>query len=226
MNKGARISIVLVSAAVAVGLILFGIFGYLRTYPPTVVSTPSPTQPHTVDVTLQVDGAVGTGPHPAWVGWYAKDAQGKWVRTTLYQVPEKTYVHVTVLEYDSGGPLRNPYWGKITGTVGNDVVLNGKTVSVLNASAGNGVGHTMVAPALNLSVPMWGLTGTEKTFCQSGPCTINNAHNTETFTFYTGNHPHNYRWQCFVPCGAGFLNGNGGAMASTGYMAGFWKVVA
>ncbi|MEX6428725.1 MULTISPECIES: hypothetical protein [Ferrimicrobium] len=226
MNKGARISIVLVSAAVAVGLILFGIFGYLRTYPPTVVYTPSPTQPHTVDVTLQVDGTVGAGPHPSWVGWYAKDAQGKWVRTTLYQVPVKTYVHVTVYEYDSGGPLRNPYWGKITGTVGNDAVLNGRPVRVLDAAAGNGVAHTMTAPALNLSVPMWGLSGTEKTFCQSGPCTLANAHNTETFTFYSGNVAHNYRWQCFIPCGAGFLNGNGGPMTSTGYMAGFWKVVA
>jgi hypothetical protein len=227
MNKGARISIVLVSAAVAVGLILFGIFGYLRTYPPTVVFTPSPTQPHTVDVTLQVAPDVGPGhAHPSWPGWFAKNAQGKWVQTTLYQVPERTYVHVTVYEYDSGGPLRNPIWGKITGTVGNDAVLNGKTVSLLDAAKGFGVGHTIVAPALGLSVPVWGLSGNEKTFCQTGPCTLANAHNVETFTFYTGNHPHNYRWQCFIPCGAGYLNGNGGPMATTGYMAGFWKVVA
>jgi hypothetical protein len=226
LSKGARIAAVLVGAAIAVGLILFGIFGYLRTYPPTVAAQPSPTQPHTVDLTLQVEGAVGTGPHPNWVGWYVKNAQGKWVRTTIYQVPVKTWVHVTVYEYDSGGPLRNPYWGKIAGTVGGVAYLNGKPVSVLDAAKGNGVAHTIVAPALGLQVPMWGVSSTAKTFCQQGPCTLANAHNVETFTFYSGNRPHWYRWQCFIPCGVGYLNGNGGPMQETGYMAGFIKVVA
>jgi hypothetical protein len=226
MSKGMRVGIVLFSGAVAVALILFGIFGYLRTYPPTVVAQRSPTQPNTVDLHLQVDSAVGTGPHPLWVGWYAMNAQGKWVRTTLFQVPERTYVHVTVDEYDSGGPLRNNIWGKITGTVGGVVNLNGKNVSLEDSTAGNGVGHTIVAPALGLTVPVWGLASNAKNFCNLGPCNTSEAHNVETFTFYSGNKPHNYRWQCFIPCGAGFLDGNGGPMAETGYMAGFWKVVA
>jgi len=29
-----------------------------------------------------------------------------------------------------------------------------------------------------------------------------------------------YRWQCFVPCAAGTLFGNGGPMQTLGYMAG------
>jgi hypothetical protein len=226
LSKGARAGIVLVSAAVAIGLILFGIFGYLRTYPPTVAATPSPTQPNTVDLTLQVEGAVGTGPHPQWVGWYAKDAAGKWVRTTIWQVPEKTYVHVTVYEYDSGGPLRNPYWGKVLGTQGGVIYLNGKPVSVLDAASGNGVAHTIDAPTLGLNVPVWGVNGNAKNFCQQGPCNPSEAHNVITFTFYSGNHPHEYRWQCFIPCGVGYLYGNGGPMQETGYMGGFIKVVA
>ncbi len=218
--------IVLVSAAAAVGLILFGIFGYLRTYPPTVSAVASSTQPNTVNLTMQVDGAVGTGPHPNWVGWYIKNGAGKWVRTTLVQIPERSYVHVTVLEYDSGGPLRNEYWGKVSGTVGGVVNLNGKSVSVLNGATGNGIAHTIVAPGLNLAVPVWGVNGQASNFCQTGPCGPSEAHNVETFTFYSGATTHTYRWQCFIPCGVGYLNGNGGPMSATGYMAGFFKVVA
>ncbi|MHB8189141.1 MAG: hypothetical protein ACYDHP_01690 [Ferrimicrobium sp.] len=226
MSKGARVGVVLVSAAAAVGLILFGVFGYLRTYPPTVIAQRSSTQSNTVNVVMQVDGAVGTGPHPGWVGWYVQNTAGKWVRTTLVQVPERSYVHVTVYEYDSGGPLRNPVWGKIVGTVGGVVHLNGKSVSLLDSASGNGVAHTIAAPGLNLNVPMWGVNGSASNFCQQGPCTTANAHNVETFSFYSGNSVHSYRWQCFIPCGVGYLNGNGGPMSAVGYMAGFWKVVA
>ena len=45
------------------------------------------------------------------------------------------------------------------------------------------------------------------------------------FSFTTPG-PGNYRWQCFVPCGAGWLFGNGGGMSQLGYMGGFMKVVA
>ena len=34
-----------------------------------------------------------------------------------------------------------------------------------------------------------------------------------------------YRWQCFVPCAAGFIQGFGGPMQTVGYMDGFIKVV-
>ena len=35
-----------------------------------------------------------------------------------------------------------------------------------------------------------------------------------------------YRWQCLVPCGGGFLDGNGGPMQTLGWMTGFMYVVA
>jgi heme/copper-type cytochrome/quinol oxidase subunit 2 len=44
------------------------------------------------------------------------------------------------------------------------------------------------------------------------------------FTFRTGKKGH-YRWQCYVPCAAGFLNGFGGPMQTIGYMDGFVNVV-
>ena len=45
------------------------------------------------------------------------------------------------------------------------------------------------------------------------------AHHTITFTFRTGK-PGHYRWQCFVPCAAGTIFGNGGPMSTLGYMGG------
>jgi len=49
------------------------------------------------------------------------------------------------------------------------------------------------------------------------------AHHTVRFTFRTGK-PGHYRWQCFVPCAAGFLYGFGGPMQTIGYMDGFLDV--
>jgi hypothetical protein len=44
------------------------------------------------------------------------------------------------------------------------------------------------------------------------------------FTFKTGARG-TFRWQCFVPCAAGTLNGNGGPMQTVGFMDGFVHVV-
>jgi hypothetical protein len=51
------------------------------------------------------------------------------------------------------------------------------------------------------------------------------AHNTITFTFRSGKHKGLYRWQCFVPCAAGFQFGFGGPMQTIGYMDGYLDVV-
>ena len=49
------------------------------------------------------------------------------------------------------------------------------------------------------------------------------AHTTITFTIRTGK-PGHYRWQCFVPCAAGFPNGFGGPMQTVGWMDGYLNV--
>jgi hypothetical protein len=50
------------------------------------------------------------------------------------------------------------------------------------------------------------------------------AHHVTEFTFRTGK-PGRYRWQCFVPCAAGFVDGFGGPMQTVGYMDGYVNVV-
>lgn len=226
LSKGTRAAAVLVSFGVSIGLILFAIFGFLRSEPPTVSATPAPSEPNTVNVTMQIDGAVGVGPHPTWVGYWIQDAQGVYHQTTLLQVPEKTMVHVTAYEYDSGGALRNALWSKVTGVANSSVNLDGKVVSVLDPAAGNGIAHTFVVPGLGVTVPFYGVDGNAKNFCNAGPCNLSEAHTTTTFSFYSGDKVASYHWQCFVPCGLGYLNGNGGPMTSLGYMAGFIKVVS
>ena len=60
--------------------------------------------------------------------------------------------------------------------------------------------------------------------CSAAPCDTSMAHTTIKFSFRTGA-PGTYRWQCFVPCAAGNLLGNGGPMSTLGYMGGFLNVV-
>jgi hypothetical protein len=54
---------------------------------------------------------------------------------------------------------------------------------------------------------------------------MSNAHRTIQFTFHT-TAPGHYRWQCFVPCAAGWTYGFGGPMQTIGYMDGFLNVKA
>ena len=42
----------------------------------------------------------------------------------------------------------------------------------------------------------------------------------------TPNHTGEFRWQCFVPCGGGYVDGNGGPMQTIGYMTGQMNVVS
>jgi hypothetical protein len=46
------------------------------------------------------------------------------------------------------------------------------------------------------------------------------------FSFMTPKTTGTFRWQCFVPCGGGFLDGNGGPMQTLGFMMGNMEVSA
>ena len=88
-------------------------------------------------------------------------------------------------------------------------------------------GHAARQPTPGTSagaVPLAGVPEEAKNQCEEGPCETSMAHRTITFSFHTGA-PGRYRWQCFVPCAAGWLLGNGGPMQTLGYMDGFIDVV-
>jgi len=161
----------------------------------------------------------------------------KWVHTTLFSVPAGTTVHVTILGYDGCTPPRNNFWSLVQGTTDGKVSLSivnnkgvatpTKRVSVINGWAGCTVGHTFAIPSLRLFIPVASPNAYDSAnnLCGVSPCT-SGPHAVETFDFKVPSHGGTFRWQCFVPCGGGFLDGNGGPMQTIGYMTGNMEVRA
>ena len=198
---------------------------FLRSTPSTVdfTSGHQPGQP--VDMTLQTVGTIGFGVHPTWVSYLTQAPDGSWVHTTLWDLPAHTQVNMTIIQYDTGGPLRNQFLGRVTGTIGGTMSLNGQSTSLIDSNSGNGVAHTFTIPTLGINVPLAANSATAKNLCSAAPCPTNSAHNTIRFSFMTPG-AGEYPWQCFLPCGLGFLYGNSGPMQTIGFMDGFLKVVA
>jgi hypothetical protein len=214
-----------VAAVVAVGGILIGFYvsGWLvgNTTPYTPAAQTTATA-KSVKLTLQTVAAVGPtlAPHPDWVSYLVRDASGHWRRTTVFTLPAHALIHVTVYNFDGASGLRNPFLGQPQGLVGKEIV-DGKPVT---AFAPDQPSHTFAVPELGVLVPIAPVGDDAKNQCGYAPCAMSMAHRTITFTFRTGKRGR-YRWQCFVPCAAGFLYGFGGPMQSVGYMDGFLNVV-
>ena len=206
---------------VVLGLIAIVAAGLALTSQPSTL-TFSPNQGGQVDLTMQTVGTYGLGNHPTWVSYLTQSPQGQWEHTTIWQVPAHTRINVTIDQYDSGSPLRNQQLGQVTGTIGDNATLNGKSFQVIDSNSGNGVGHTFSIPTLGISVPLYG-NDPNANLCSAAPCPTSSPRNIVKFSFMSPG-PGTYSWQCFVPCGLGFLYGNGGPMFTVGYMGGFMKV--
>ena len=226
MSRNGRLGTVLGLFIVAVGLVVWAFASFLTPGIPGGTVDFTKTQPagQPVNLTVQTVGAIGFGNHPTWVTYLVKDPAGKWVHATSWKLPANSTINMTILQYDSGSPLRNQQWGQVTGTVDSNATLNGTSFNVYNANVGNGVGHTFTVPALGVDVPLVGVSSSATNTCGAAPCTTNFTHNTITFSFKTHG-VGNFSWQCFVPCGLGYLFGNGGPMSTQGYMGGFLEVV-
>jgi hypothetical protein len=211
MSRTARVVAVAAGTVFGVALIVYYIASFLVVAPPTIAATPQR------QLTLQTVASIGFGPHHDWVSYLARKSDGKWVHSTIFEVPAYSTVSVTIYQFDTATGLRNPFWGQPRGTVGGTFATDGKTLRVLNPDLAS---HTFAVPDLGLSVPLKGVADDAKNQCSVAPCNLSQAHTTVTFSFKTGK-PGKYRWQCFVPCAAGFLLGNGGPMQTVGYMGGF-----
>jgi hypothetical protein len=171
------------------------------------------------------------------VSYYVQDPKTHaWVHTTLFQVPANTRVNMTILGYDGCTPLRNNYWGQVQGTLGGTMSVqqfktvgqplgSAKTVSFINSWSDCAVAHTFAIPSLHLFIPVASPNTAlfNKSDCSTSPCTAG-PHSMVKFSFFTPKNGGTFRWQCFVPCGGGFLDGNGGPMQTIGYMAGNMEV--
>jgi hypothetical protein len=218
MSRGTRLLGVIVVVAAIVALI--------AAYVVFLTHGPKPYRPaangNVVNLELQTVAAVGPklSPNENWVS-YLINEKGTWTRSTVWTLPANATVHVTVLNYDGQSGLRNPFLAQARGIQGGTFTLNGKTMSSINPDEAS---HTFAIPDLNVLVPIHGIADDAKNQCEFAPCETSMAHDTITFTFHTGKKGH-YRWQCFVPCAAGFVYGFGGPMQTIGYMDGFINVV-
>jgi hypothetical protein len=218
-GRGQRALGVAVLAAALAALIVVYVIA-LRKSPSQVASAAGPQR--SAQLTLQTVGALGPRySQPDWVSYLAKDPKGGWIHSTNLTVPANTLVRVTIYQYDSATGLRNPFFARVQGTTGATMRLDGKT---LGAVAPASPAHTFAIPQFGVYVPLPGVAANAKNQCAAAPCSLSEAHHTITFTFRTHGRGR-FRWQCFVPCGAGFLNGNGGPMQALGYMAGWLLVV-
>jgi hypothetical protein len=189
-----------------------------------------------VNVVLQHAPQTTVSSKPDWVSYFVRDPRThQWVHTTLFEVPPRTRVNVTLYGYDGCTPLRNNFWGQVQGTIGGTVSVQQfkntghplgapRTMKVINSWSNCAVAHTFAIPSLHLFVPAaspgFALQGA---LCSTSPCT-SGPYALEKFSFMSPDHAGSFRWQCFVPCGGGFVAGNGGPMQTIGYMAGFMEV--
>jgi len=167
------------------------------------------------------NGGPGGGPHPEWVTYCP---------STSIKVPAYSTITVTIKQYDTGSTVHNPFFAQVRGTIGDVMYVNGKPLREINAEE---IGHTFTIQTppnthqaqLFVNVPLPGVS-------EKAPETEHIAGHTYpvpnviVFKFKTGA-PGKYVWHCYVPCGEGLAGegfngqeGFGGAMATTGYMAG------
>jgi hypothetical protein len=213
------VGVSIVAVAFAVGIVLYLVL-YLTAAQPSIAATQTSAGKHLYLAT--VPAAELTDPHPTWVSYYSVNSQSQdWKHRTTYVLPAHSVVHVTIFEYDTQTGLRNNFIGQSTGTIGGHFLLDGKPVTGINP---NTASHVFAIPQIGLSVPLMGPGANAKNLCANAPCSLSNAHEAISFEFRT---PAKglYRWQCFVPCAAGYIAGFGGPMQTVGYMGGFIKVV-
>ena len=218
--SGKRVAgIVIAAAIVCVGIGLY-VGLYLTNVPGSAAATQTSSGAQMYLATVAASEL--SDPHPSWVSYYVVDAKDQnWRHETTFILPAHTLVHLTVYQFDGQSGLRNPFISQAQGIVGGTFTLNGKPTKAIDPVAAS---HIFAIPELGVSVPLYGIPDDAKNPCNNAPCPLSMDHETISFTFRTQGKGL-FRWQCFVPCAAGFIQGFGGPMQTVGYMDGFIKVV-
>ena len=131
MRLGVKLLLVAV-AVVAAGVMI----GFYVSNLTTLAGSPSYAAPvsgsggHPV-VNLQIQTVAAVGPklsrNPDWVSYLIKD-NGRWQRKTVWTLPAHATVHVTIYNFDGASALRNPFFARPQGMVGNHILVDGKSV--------------------------------------------------------------------------------------------------
>jgi hypothetical protein len=207
------------TAAFVIGVVLY-IELYLTNTPSSVaaIRTANGAQLYLATVAA----AEPSDAHPTWVSYYSVDSSSQhWVHDTTFTVPANSVVHVTIYQYDGQSGLRNEFLGQARGIIGGAFVNNGKPTQAIDPGTAS---HIFSIPQLGVSVPLEGIADSAKNPCANAPCSLKNDHYTVSFSFRT-HQKGLFRFQCFVPCAAGYIEGFGGPMQTEGYMDGYIRVV-
>ncbi|MGH3025430.1 MAG: hypothetical protein ACRDLR_03190 [Gaiellaceae bacterium] len=224
--RSTGLRLLLATTGVIAGGILIGLYVGKLT---NLAGSPSYTWPvqqtksgPVVNITIETVAAVGPqlSPNPDWVSYLIQKPSGQWARETVWKLPANATIHVTIYNFDGASALRNNYLARPRGMDGNHVTIDGKAVDYINPDDAS---HTFAVPQLGLILAVPGVADDAKNQCGYAPCDLSMAHRTIQFTFHTTT-PGHYRWQCFVPCAAGWIDGFGGPMQTIGYMDGFLDV--
>jgi hypothetical protein len=227
----ARVATLVVAFLAVVAGVVYVAFEFIGAQPAVENYTPYASGGQ-VNVTMMTTAQTTVTNKPDWVSYFIENpSTHNFDHTTYFEVPPGTRVNMTIEGYDGCTPLRNPVWGKVSGTVGdveNVSFYNGKTatpfapLSTFDSWANCSVQHTFAIPGIGLNVPIASVTtyNENSNLCPTSPCTganqdANAPHTVIKFSFTTPKTPGTYRWQCFVPCGLGYVDGNGGHQACT-----------
>lgn len=213
-----RLVVLVLTVGILAALLAAFVGGFVLQRPPTLSAVNNPgglgVSIH-LETVASVDSAITfprpADPHPSWVSY---------LPTTILKVPANSVVTMTIDQEDGASGLRNPFWAAASGIIGGKfhmtyfddtgAPLVGDFSALADAST---LAHSFAIPDLGVFVPLQGLSA-------AAPA---GSMNVITFSFKTGK-AGIYHWQCFVPCGAGTIYGNGGPMQTLGYMTGFLVV--
>jgi hypothetical protein len=214
---GGRVAVVVLALAVLLALLTGFLVSFVFHFPPTLTAHPAGVG-NGVTIHLETVAAVQDAvafprpgdPHPDWVSY---------LPTTILTVPADSVVTISIDQEDGASGLRNPYWAKAQGIVGGTFHMSyfddtgAAQVGDFSSIDASTLAHSFAIPDLGVFVPLQGIA-------DAAPA---GSHNEITFSFKTGK-AGVFRWQCFVPCGAGSIYGNGNAMSTFGYMHGLLVV--
>lgn len=144
-------------------------------------------------------------------------------------LPANTHITVTIRSYDGGEELNNLYFGKVIGTVGGTVNVDGKDITELPLDK---VQHTWTLHGLPtrtqdplfVNVPILKVEEDDNGFVPTEDPNTHMKGHTITFSFLTKG-AGEYVWNCQFPCGDGTYKKFGAAMSTYGYMSGKVSVV-
>jgi hypothetical protein len=202
-----RLSFTAAGVVVVIILVVAFVGLFMLRRPGTLEGTPTTIHLETVAAVASAnEWPRPNDPHPDWVGY---------LPTTVLRVPANSTINMQIDQEDGATGLRNPFWGKVFGTVGGNMHVTyfddkgnpqeGDMTTIDPTQAA----HTFAIPDLGVFVPLLGVN----------PNAPAGSANVITFSFQTKG-PGIYHWQCFVPCAAKTVFGNGGPMQTMGYMAG------